>query len=69
MWLSTYDAMENKPANITREAYAEARKKSNPSFWFNYFYGKYDTLSPEEKAKYKSRGDYAEKKNQSYLAI
>ncbi len=69
MWLSTYDAMENKPTNITREEYAEARKKSNPSSWFNYFSGKYDTLSPEEKTKYRDRNDYASKKHQSYLAI
>ena len=66
MWLSIYDAMENKPANITREEYAEARKKSNPFSWFNYFYEKYNTLSSEEKAKYIDRNDYASKKHQSY---
>lgn len=69
MWLSIYDAMENKPANITREEYAEARKKSNPFSWFNYFYEKYNTLSSEEKAKYIDRNDYASKKHQSYWEI
>lgn len=69
MWLSAYDAMENKPTNVTREEYAEARKKSNPSYWFNYFYEKYNTLSSEEKAKYIDRNDYANKKHQSYLEI